>query len=409
MGGLLTTMGGVTAHSAIIARAKKIPYVTNVDVRILRQCYEGELRLLIVDGSHGVVILNPEPATLKEYQKLRREYLEKQKRFRSAAHLKSETADGYPVQVLANLENPKEVEALLKQGAAGVGLFRSEYLYLAHGMFPSEEEQFVLYRRMLKTLQGRPLVIRVFDVGADKRRDPHCSQIDSKYFESIGIESNPALGCRAIRFLLRYPEILEKQLRAILRASVFGSVQILLPMVSDVAELRQVRHLLQQLTEELREKQMQVASHVPLGCMIEVPSSALLADILAKEADFLSIGTNDLIQYVMAADRNNPHVHELYFSVHPSVLRLIQFVISSAERFSKPLTVCGESAADPRMIPLLLGMGVRVFSVAACHVGVVQDTLQQWKMVEARRIAEGALQATSAEEIKQLMSVPREL
>ncbi len=403
MGGLVTTAGGITAHPAIIARAKKIPYVANVDVRFLSQY---QLNLLIVDGSRGLVVLNPKPETLKKYQKLRREYVESAKRFQSAAQLKSETADGYAVEVLANLENPRDVNSLLKLGAEGVGLFRSEYLYLARGFFPSEEEQLMLYRRMLKKLQGRPLVIRVFDVGADKRREPDFSQIDSKYFAAIGPESNPAIGCRAIRFLLRFPEILRIQLRAILRAGVFGPIQILLPMISDLSELREVRRMVLAIQDELRAKQIGCATNVPLGCMIEVPSSALLADVLAQEADFLSIGTNDLIQYVMAADRNNPHVHELYFPVHPSVLRLIRIVVAAAERSHRPLTLCGESAADPRTIPILLGLGIRIFSVAGCHVGLVKDTLRKWTIIEACRRAEAALAASSASELKELLSTP---
>lgn len=402
MNGLVTAVGGMTAHPAIIARAKKIPYVANIDVHLMRTY---PIVQLIVDGSEGIVILNPEPSTLKKYQKLRRDYLEQERMLRRTICLQSVTRDGCEMRVLANVEHPKEVEKVLKQGAEGVGLFRSEYLYLSRGQFPSEEEQWGLYRRMLRVLQGRPLVIRVFDLGADKKRAFDGSQADSFYFASLGPESNPAMGCRALRFLLRFPSLLETQLRAMLRASVFGEIQILLPMVSDLSELRQVRRLLSKLMEELRTAGIPYAEKVQLGCMIEVPSSAILADAIAREADFLSIGTNDLIQYVMAVDRNNPSLHELYCPIHPSVLRLIRLVVVAAETHGKPLTLCGESAADPKMIPLLLGLGVRGFSVAGRHIGLVKHTLHRWTLSDAQRIADVALEASSAQEIKRLLEM----
>lgn len=393
----VTTAGGITSHAAIIARAKGIPYVANVDIKQLKKI---EVHSIIVDGSLGLVILNPTRQTLKKYQEIQRSHQMSYKMLKSNAHLKGETIDGYEVRIFANLENPKEIDQLLKAGASGIGLFRSEYLFLARKAFPPEEEQFAIYKRMVKALKGRPLVVRVFDVGGDKKVDLPPSNPDSKYFTSIGPELNPALGCRAIRFLLRYPEILETQLRAILRASHFGEIHILIPMVSDLSEVRAVRKKVLEVQEEFRKKGIKTAKHVPIGCMIEVPSSAIMCDSLSEEVDFLSIGTNDLVQYILAADRSNTHTSELYYTTHPSILRLIRMVVASATRANKPVILCGECAADPSMIPLLIGLGIREFSVAARHIPLVKHTIRKWRILEACRLAEGALEYPSAQELK---------
>ncbi|OGN64069.1 MAG: phosphoenolpyruvate--protein phosphotransferase [Chlamydiae bacterium RIFCSPHIGHO2_12_FULL_49_9] len=397
----VTAAGGITSHAAIIARAKGIPYVANVDIKLLKKL---ELQSVIVDGSQGIVIVNPSRKTLKKYQELKKGHLESYKMLKSASHLKGETIDGYEVRIFANLENPKEIDLLIKNGASGVGLFRSEYLFLSRKSFPTEEEQFQIYKRMAKALRGRPLVIRTFDIGGDKKVDllPDARGID--YFGSIGDELNPALGCRAIRFLLRYPELLEAQLRAILRASAFGEIHILIPMVSDLGELREVRQLIAKIQKDLKGKKIKTADHIPVGCMIEVPSSAIMCDALAQEADFLSIGTNDLVQYVLAADRSNPSTSDLYFSTHPSILRLIRMVVASANQSRKPVILCGETAADPSIIPILIGLGIREFSVAARHIPVVKHTIRKWRILEACRLAEGALEHASAQELKEYLA-----
>lgn len=397
----VTAVGGITSHAAIIARAKGIPYVANVDIKQLKK---REVHSLIVDGSQGLVILNPTRQTLKKYQQLQRDYQMNYKMLKSAAHLKGETIDGYEVRIFANLENPKEIDQLIKAGASGIGLFRSEYLFLSQKAFPTEEEQFQIYRKMVRALKGRPLVIRVFDVGGDKKIELPGNALDAHYFHAIGPELNPALGCRAIRFLLRYPEILNKQLRAILRASQYGEIQILIPMVSDISEVRAVQKKIEEIKEELVKGGIKTAPKLPVGCMLEVPSAALICDALVEEVDFVSIGTNDLIQYVLAADRSNPHTADLYFTTHPSILRLIQMVVSAANRAHKPVIVCGESAADPLMIPLLIGLGVREFSVAARHIPLVKHTIRKWRILEACRLAEGALEFASSQELKQFLS-----
>ncbi len=389
----VTAVGGLTSHSAIIARAKGIPYVANIDIKIFKRI---DLQSLIVDGAQGIVIINPNRSTLKKYQTIKKNQLESYRQLEGTAHLKGETIDRYEVRIFANLENPKDVDGLLKSGAVGVGLFRSEYLFLAKRQFPDEEEQFEIYKTMLQELQGKPLVIRIFDIGGDKKIDLLPEEKDSHYFAQIGLELNPALGCRAIRFLLRFPELLKTQLRAILRASAFGPVQILIPMISDLAELQQIRTWVQALSKELPE----AVAEVPIGCMIEVPSSAIMCDALAESADFLSIGTNDLIQYTLAADRNNPHTSELYFSTHPSMLRLIQAVASAATHAKKPIILCGECATDPMMIPLLLGLGIREFSIASRHIPLVKHTIRKWRIIEACRLAQKALEFTGSRELK---------
>lgn len=397
----VTAAGGITSHAAIIARAKGIPYVANVDIKTLKKT---EVDSLIVDGSAGLVILNPTKQTLKKYQQLKKGLLETDKKLKSTIHLKGETIDGYELRIFANLENPNEIDLLKKNGAAGIGLFRSEYLFLTKKQFPTEEEQYEIYKKMAKTLKGAPLVIRIFDVGGDKTIDLSAQHKETRYFSEIGDEVNPALGCRAIRFLIRYPELLETQLRAILRASSFGEIHILIPMVSDLFELRFVREKLHQISEKLREEGHTVASNIPVGCMVEVPSSAIMADSLAEEADFLSIGTNDLVQYILAADRSNSHISEIYFTPHPSVLRLIRHVIASAHRSRKPVILCGECAADPTMIPILIGLGIREFSVAARHIPLVKHTLRKWRILDAARLAEEALGFASAQELKSYLA-----
>lgn len=342
--GFITAAGGHTSHAAIIARAKGIPYVAHVDVKGLQDAC---VNRVIVDGTRGHVIVNPTPETLQKYeaQELgdREEYHKLQEHARRTPDGESEA------HIFANLENPREVADLIALGAEGVGLFRSEYQVLAKGRFPTEEEQVEVYSHLVQQLQGRPLTLRLFDVGGDKQVAP------------MSAERNPALGCRAIRFLLRFPEILDTQIRAIKRAAQFGPIQILVPMVTDLEELWCVRE--------------RVGSAIPVGCMIEVPASAILADEWAREADFLSIGTNDLVQYTMAADRNNPHTAQLYQPHHPSLLRLIRGVVEACAEAGKPLLLCGESAADPKLVPLFWELGVRRFSVAVRHIPALKAAL----------------------------------
>ncbi len=386
----ITATGGLTSHAAIIARAKGIPYVANVDFKLLKNV---SIHSIIVDGGSGIVILNPKKTTLKKYQEIKKTDQQNLNRLKNNTYLKGETIDGYEVRIYANLENPKEIESILKNGASGIGLFRSEYLCFAKKSFPTEEEQFEVYKKMVKLLRGKPLVVRIYDLGGEKKIQdiPEIS------------EANPALGLRAIRLLKCYPHILETQLRAILRASKFGEIHVLIPLVTDISEFHYVRQKIEEMQLELKKEGQKFAKQIPLGCMIEVPSAALMTDCIAKEVDFLSIGTNDLIQYILAADRSNPHTSDLYQTMHPSVLRLIRSVVSHANAARKPLILCGEVATDPNLIPILLGFGISEFSVTPRFIPLVKDTIRKWRLLEACRLAEGALASSSAQELKEYL------
>jgi phosphoenolpyruvate-protein phosphotransferase (PTS system enzyme I) len=390
----VTASGSLTSHAAIIARAKGIPFVANIDLKVFKN---QSIHSLIVDGGAGIVILNPKSTTLKKYQDIKKRDQQAIKRFKNHTHLKGETIDGYEVRLYANLENPNEIEAILENGASGVGLFRTEYLCLSRKGFPSEDEQFEIYKKMVKALRGKPLVIRIYDLGGDKTIPE--LQIHS--------EVNPALGLRAIRLLMRYPHILETQLRAILRASRFGEIHVLIPLASDLSEIRYVRKKIEEMQETLRLEGQKFAKQVPLGCMIEVPSAAIMSDCIAQEVDFLSIGTNDLVQYMLAADRSNPQTSDLYHAMHPSVLRMIRTIVTNANMARKPLILCGEIATDPTLIPILLGFGISEFSVAPRLIPAVKETIRQWRLLEACRFAEGALATSSAQELKEYLSDER--
>jgi len=382
----ITKFGGISSHAAIIARAKGIPYVAGIDtLELLKE----EVREIIVDGTKGRVILNPTDKTKEKYAKVAEKQSEHLKQLESEMHLDAETVDGYSVSIHANLENADDIEYLISQGASGVGLFRSEYLFLSKNRFPTEEEQFQTYKTILEKLPDAPVVIRVFDVGGDK-------QIESTKNNQ---ELNPVLGCRAIRFLLRHQELFENQLRALLRASIYGNLHILIPMVSDLSEIRMVKKLIQKIQDELKNEQIPVKEKISLGCMIEVPSSAIMSDLIVKEVDFLSIGTNDLVQYSLAADRTNPHLDYLSSPAHPSILRLIRMIVSAANSHQKRLILCGEMASNPKFIPLLLGFGIREFSVSARFIPMIKHTVRKLSIVESNQFAEKAFDFSCTEEL----------
>ncbi len=376
--GIVTESGGNTSHAAIIARAKGLPYIGGIDIATLKRLSKKEI---ILDGTNGLVIINPTAKTLKTYilRSLSDENFSI--KISKERHLPAQTLDKVPIELFGNIENLEDIDLLLDQEAAGIGLFRSEYLFLEKKGFPSEEEQFEIYKKILLKMKGKPVVIRVFDIGADKRGD--------LFYARMPLEHNPALGCRAIRFLLKHRELFERQLKALIRASQFGDIRILLPMITDLSEVVETRKILKNLKGD----------KIPLGCMIEVPSSAILSDPIAEVSDFLSIGTNDLIQYVLASDRSNPAVSFLYSPAHPSILYLLQQIIHVAGIRKKELLICGESAADTSFLPILLGLGVRKFSVAPRHLAIVKHTLRHLKLEEAEKKAKKALSFTSFQEL----------
>lgn len=385
----VTEFEGVTSHAAIVARARGTPYVSNID---FSQIDSKLHNLVIVDGRTGEVILSPTEQTLKRYESLRHQILLHLRRLNHVGELKTETYDGYPITLSANIEMSNELDMLHQYGGHGVGLFRSEYIFLSKEKIPTEEEQYVIYRELVEKMKGLPIVIRTFDLGGDKPI-PSIS-----FFE----EDNPFLGCRAIRFLLKEKEIFKIQMRAILRASVFGNVSVMFPMVSTLEELIEAKEIVRESKEELQ-KRGEACGHIRIGCMIEVPSAAIIADLLAKECEFLSIGTNDLVQYALAVDRGNHEMSFLYKPSHPSMIRLIKLIVQEANHRGVPVTMCGEVAADPRFTALLLGLGVREFSVATRYIPTVKQSIRNCSIVDACQLAEKALKLSTSSEIESLL------
>lgn len=349
----ITDVGGATSHTAIVARSMAIPAIVGLE-NARAMIRDGEE--IIVDGTRGVVIVNPDARILDEY-KLRKEQLELERsklmRLKSA---KTQTLDGVPVQLLANIELPSDVEDALNLGAEGVGLFRTEFLFLGRGDMPGEEEQFQAYLQVVKGMAGKPIVIRTFDLGGDKAIDNNRTQ------------TNPALGRRAIRLSLAEPKMFQLQLRAILRASHYGQVKILIPMLAHAHEIDATLAALEQAKASLRKENQPFDEAVQVGGMIEIPAAALSVSMFLRKLDFLSIGTNDLIQYTLAIDRMDEQVANLYDPLHPAVLMLLAHTISMAEKAEIPVSVCGELAGDEALTRLLLGMGLRIFSMHPAQI-----------------------------------------
>lgn len=389
--GFVTQSGGPTSHAAIVAKAKGIPFVANIDFASLKQ---SEDSMVIVDGRTGDVFVNPNEATLNKYRAIQLQLETHFKKLESSGKLKSETIDGHAVRVSANIEMMNELDLLRQYGCQGIGLFRSEYFFLSKGIFPAEDEQYQIYRWIIEKMNGLPVVIRAFDVGGDK-------VIDSEF---ILPEANPFLGLRAIRFLLKEKNIFKTQLRAILRASVHGDVSILFPMISGLPELMQAKNILKETEQELIREGIKLKARVRVGCMIEVPSAAIIVDLLAAECDFLSIGTNDLIQYSLAVDRENESISWMYNPTHPSIIRLIKLIIQEANRHEIPVTVCGEVASDPRFTPLLLGLGVHELSVSSRFIPTIKNAVRNTYLLSATILAEKVSTLSSSIEIQTFLN-----
>lgn len=387
---LVTELGGATSHAAIVAKARGTPFVSSIPFEYLAS---QKFSLAIVDGRTGEIILNPSQNTLQKYQTIRSQLQYHMHQLSHIGPLKTETIDGYAVRLSANIEMAGEFDLLRQHGGQGVGLYRSEYIFLNKNSFPSEEEQYINYRMLVDKAQGLPIVIRTFDIGGDKILPDQQS----------ACEGNPFLGCRAIRYLLKEVDVFKTQLRAILRASYDGDVSIMFPMVSTLCELLDAKKIVQEVQQELTAKGQKFGK-IRIGCMIEVPSAAIIADMLAKECDFLSIGTNDLVQYALAVDRSNDAMRELYKPTHPSILRLIKLIIHEASHAGIPVTICGEVAADPRFTPLLLGLGVHELSVATRYIPAVKHAIRRTSIVGASQLAEKALSLKTAAEIQELLT-----
>jgi len=358
----LTDLGGVTSHTAIVARSLNVPAVVAAhNARALIQ----ENELLIVDGARNVVIVNPDRSVLAEYRLKQGEFALEQKKLQRLITTPATTLDGEQVELLANIELPEDLERALAAGAMGVGLFRSEFLFLNRTGLPSEDEQFEAYRRVAAGMDGKPVTVRTFDLGADK----HKEGLDGL----VRVAPNPALGLRAVRFCLAEPRLFVTQLRAILRASHYVNIRILIPMLVSASEIDQTLALIARAKESLREQGIPFDPGVEVGGMIEIPAAVLAIGMFISRLDFLSIGTNDLIQYTLAVDRADDAVSHLYDPLHPAVLKLIAMAIHTATKAGVPIAVCGEMAGEVRMTRLLLGMGLRHFSMHPAHLLAVKQ------------------------------------
>lgn len=389
--GLTAVVGGSESHTAIMARSLGLPAVLGV-ADLLTGVKGGET--VIVDGTHGRVVINPLPETLVRYRKERAACLRTRRSLARLRDLPAVTRDGARIGLQANMELPTELESVLDSGAEGVGLLRSEFLYMNRDDVPGEEEQYQVLREVVERMAGRTVTVRTFDAGGDKLAPAL----------GCAIGPNPSLGLRAIRLGLARLDLLEAQLAAILRASAHGPVRILIPMVATVGELRAVREVMARVVKRLRKKGAAMADPLPpLGAMIEIPGAALSADSIAWHADFFALGTNDLIQYTLAIDRADEAVAHLYNPLHPAVLRLIQFTAEAAHRAGISVSVCGEMAGDPRYAPLLLGLGLRDLSMTTSNLPVVKNRIRSISMAAAEHLARTVMVQTDSAEIGRLL------
>lgn len=391
--GFTTVLGGAESHTAIMGRSLGLPAVVGVAGLF------GEVRTgatIIVDGTLGRVILDPAPETLKDYKRRQRALDKERQDLVRMQKLPSVTKDGVAIALQANIELPRELEGAMKSGAEGVGLLRSEFLYMNRDDLPSESEQYEAFRDLIEGMEGRPLTVRTLDVGGDKLAYTLAGHIA----ESV----NPALGLRAIRLSLKERTLLDAQLAAILRAGAHGPIRILLPMIATTGEVRQVREILKKVAARLRRRRVPIADPLPpLGVMIEVPGAALSADALARACDFFSIGTNDLTMYTLAIDRSDEQVAHLYNPLHPAVLRLMQFTTEAALRARIPVCLCGEMAGDPRYTPLLLGLGIRELSMSAISLPRVKKRIRGLDLIAATRRANLIMDQSDAGRIAALL------
>jgi phosphotransferase system enzyme I (PtsI) len=384
--GFATDVGGRTSHTAIVARAMGIPAVVGLG-DISGEISGGDT--VIIDGNRGVLIINPDAEQLEEHRELERKQIRLETELKEIADLPARTTDGHDVSLWANIEFPEDIDPAFAHGATGVGLYRTEFLYLATDHEPSEEDHFKSYADALRRAGGKPMVIRTLDLGADKQTQAR----------QLNPERNPFLGDRSIRMCLHDIPMFKRQLRAILRASVLGDVRVMFPMISTLMELRQAKMVLRDVEEELEDEGIEFRRELPIGIMIEVPSAALMASDFAREVNFFSLGTNDLVQYTLAVDRTNERVAGLFCPAHPAVLRLVRDVIRAGLRSGIGVSVCGEMAGDPLYTLLLLGLGLTTFSMNGPDVPEVKKIIRSTSMENARQVARKVMSFDSERQV----------
>ena len=385
--GFITDVGGRTSHTGILAHALQIPAVVGLE-SVTDLVEDGDL--LIVDGNTGDVVIHPDDSDIIRYQEKQLQHEEYQSIIARTGHLPAVTADGHRITIRANMEFLEEVAAVKDHGGEGIGLYRTEFLYLRSKRLPSEEDLFDDYRQVAEIIAPNPVTIRSLDLGGDKVP----SEID------MSKETNPALGLRAIRFCLKEPEVLKTQLRAILRASIYGQVQLMFPMVSGLREILDAKEILEQAKDELEREKIDYNRDIKVGIMIEVPSAVIMAEVLARHVDFFSIGTNDLIQYALAIDRDNEHVAYLFQPFHPAVLRMIHSVVNAAKNAGIGVSICGEMAGDPFCLPFLLGLGLEELSMNARAIPLIKNIVRSITLEEANADFENVMKLNTAKEVR---------
>ena len=390
-----TEHGGLTSHTAILARSLGIPAI--VGLHQARRYIKQE-DLVIIDGVNGVALIDPDEFSLQAYRQKQNEFLKYYTDLKKLKETPARTLDGVDIELFANIELPRDFDTVTEVGARGVGLYRTEFLYMNRSTPPDEDEHFRTYRGVIDALGGLPLTIRTLDLGADK-------QVDGGR-QSGTVQSNPALGLRAIRLCLKEPSLFKPQLRAIFRVSVHGPVRLMIPMLSNIQELEQVLLMIADIKKELGKEKIPYDKDLPVGAMIEVPAAAICAENFAKHLDFLSIGTNDLIQYTIAIDRVNDEVNYLYDPLHPAVLKLISLVLQAGHKTGTPVAMCGEMAGDKRFTRLLLGLGLREFSLHPANLLEIKQVITQSSVKELETLANRSLTANSGVEVAALLDQP---
>lgn len=388
--GIIIEHGSENSHVSIMARTHEIPAIVGAK-GIIKELKDNEY--IAMDGSTGEIFANPSQEEIDKLTKIQDDLKAQKNDFSKFIKRKSITKDGYKTEVVANIGSPKDMDAVIANGAEGIGLFRSEFLYMDSDSMPTEEEQFEAYKEVLEKAEGKRVIVRTLDIGGDK---------DLKYMK-LDKEENPFLGYRAIRICLREPEIFKVQIRALLRASCYGKLAIMLPMISSVEEIRKAKEIINEVKEELKSKKVKFDKNVKVGIMIEIPSAAIMAEELAKECDFFSIGTNDLIQYTVAVERGNEKISDLYTKFHPAVIRLIKMAINGAHKSKIFCGMCGEAASDERYIPILVGLGLDEFSMNPTKMLSARKMIRSLSHKECKKIAQEVLKMNSSTEIKAKM------